>query len=396
VACSAVALAACAGEPLIFPDWTIDVPQGVLVMEYAGVPLEERTGEPIRMARDLEIGRYNEDPDYSFYRAFGLAVDEQGRIYVANSGTSEILVYDAEGLFVRRLGREGQGPGELSDPYEATFAAGKLTVEDDGNGRLSIWDAGGNHVGEVLEPVAGSLRALDDGSYVGIATEVSREAMPARRERYLAHVSADGEQIARITLLPDLGTDTGIVVPDAYGWSAVARDGSVYMTPAAEYEVFSFALDGTIEWALRATWTRTPITQEIIDGVQPYLDTMPEAQRPAPEWPQAMPALRSVWVDGHGHVYVVPYTYVNETLMLSTVVSNPLWADLGTMPPAPEVLPVDVYSPDGELLFAGTIEAGGQHIIGWQDARGDHVYRISTDWDTGESFVERFRLIEPF
>jgi hypothetical protein len=150
-----------------------------------------------------------------------------------------------------------------------------------------------------------------------------------------------------------------------------------------------------MNWALRATWERAPITQEIIDGVQPYLQTLPERQR-EPEWPEAMPALRFVWVDGHGHIYVVPYVYVNETLTLGIVTSNPIWSELGPVPDPPEFLPVDVYSPEGALLFAGMIESGGQHMLGWSDARGDHVYRMSTDWDTGERFLERLRLIEPF
>ncbi len=39
----------------------IPVPEGTRIIEYAGVPIEERTGEPIRMVRDLEIGRNTED-----------------------------------------------------------------------------------------------------------------------------------------------------------------------------------------------------------------------------------------------------------------------------------------------------------------------------------------------
>lgn len=396
-ALSAGTLSACS-EPLVFSDWTIDVPEGTRILEHAGVPLAERGGEPIRMERDLEIGRNSEDPDYTFYRAWSLAVDDEGRMYVCNNGTSEVFVYDDDGRFVRRFGREGQGPGEFGEIYEATFAAGKLTVEDEGNNRLSMWDTDGNNLGEIptFARSFGITRGLDDGSYVGAYTEFFRDETPPRGERWLVHVSTEGEPIARITELPQLGDETGIEVPHPAAWPTAARDGSVYMTPGAEYEVFSFALDGTMKWALRSTWTRTPITQEIIDGVQPYIESIPEPQRPTPEWPETMPALRFVWVDGHGHVYVVPYTYVNETLMLSTVTSNPIWADLGPMPPAPELLPVDVYSPDGELLFAGMIESAGQHTLGWQDARGDHVYRRSTDWDTGETFLERLRLIEPF
>jgi hypothetical protein len=42
-ACLLLAVAACSTEPLYFPDWTIPVPEGTPVIEYGGVPREERT-----------------------------------------------------------------------------------------------------------------------------------------------------------------------------------------------------------------------------------------------------------------------------------------------------------------------------------------------------------------
>lgn len=397
IALAFFATAACT-EPLEFPDWSIPVAEGTRVIEYAGVPLDERDGEPIRLVRDLEIGRDAVAAEYAFYRAWSVAVDDTGQMYVVNAGSSEVLVFDPDGRFVRRLGQEGQGPGEFGDIYEATFAAGRLTVEDGGNGRLSAWAPDGTHLGEVptFARTFGVSRGLADGSYVGEYSEFFRDETPSRRERWVAHASAAGELIRRIVELPDLSQEGGIEVPHPYETFAVALDGTVYMTPTAEYEVFAFTLDGQMRWALRATWARTPITQEIIDGVQPYVDSFPPGRGPDPVWPDTMPALRHVWVDGHGHLYVVPYFYFNETLSVSTISDNPMWADLGPMPPAAELLPVDVYSRDGELLFAGMIESAGQHSVGWNDALGDHVYRMSRDWDTGELFLERLRLLEPF
>ncbi len=392
---AAVALSACS-DPLVFPDWTVEVPDGVRVIEYAGTPLDERNGEPIRMLRDLEIGRGTDDPDYSFYRPYGLAVDDDGRMYVGDSGTSQMVVHDADGRFIRRFGRQGQGPGEFGDIYEATYAAGEITVLDGDNHRLSKWDTDGNQVAAfpLFDRALGNLSGLDDGTYVGSYTHYFREG---RREGYMVHIAMDGALLNRIARLPQLGPGTGTFgVPHPRAVFTASRDGSIYMTPGREYEVFAYRPDGEMRWALRSTWKRHTVTQQIVDGLDPYLQALPEQQRPQVEWPELMPALQFVWVDGHGHLYVVPYEYVNEALMLGTVTGNPRWAELGSPPPAPDLLPVDVYSADGELLFAGMIESGGQHTLGWQAARGDHIYRLSTDWDTGERFLERFRLNEPF
>ena len=56
------AAAACS-EPLEFADWTIPVPEGTRVIEYAPVGMEERGPEAIRLVEDLVIGTDLSDPD---------------------------------------------------------------------------------------------------------------------------------------------------------------------------------------------------------------------------------------------------------------------------------------------------------------------------------------------
>jgi hypothetical protein len=238
------------------------------------------------------------------------------------------------------------------------------------------------------------LRGLQDGSLLGgyyIFGDSESE-----REEYVVHLSAAGEQLATIVKLPQFDVDRNFGVPHPIPSATAARSGEVYMTPALEYEVFSFSLAGEMDWALRATWQRTPITQDVKDQVRPYQQKLPEGAVPEIQWPEEMPALSYVRVDGHGHIYVVPYVHVNEIRMLGLVTGRAPWQDLGPPPEPAEFLPVDVYSPEGELLFAGMMESAGQHWIGWDDALGDHVYRVSRDWETGERFLERLRLVEPF
>ena len=167
-------------------------------------------------------------------------------------------------------------------------------------------------------------------------------------------------------------------------------------SPAAEYEVFSYSLTGKIEWALRATWEREPVTADIRDDLDPYLRIIREqgGRVPEIEWPQELPALRYALADGHGHLYVFPYVYFNEMSMLRNL--NPRYADLPPLPEAPELLPVDVYSSDGERLYAGMIESHGGFVLYWDDARGDYIYQLTTDFETGETYLAKFRLVEPF
>jgi hypothetical protein len=52
----------------------------------------------------------------------------------------------------------------------------------------------------------------------------------------------------------------------------------------------------------------------------------------------------------------------------------------------PESVPVDVYSPDGELLAAGIVPQT------WTYSRSDHVYALRGDADLDQTTVVRYRL----
>jgi hypothetical protein len=48
------------------------------------------------------------------FRVRGAVLLRDGSIAVANNGTHEARVYGLDGKLLRRIGREGDGPGELS------------------------------------------------------------------------------------------------------------------------------------------------------------------------------------------------------------------------------------------------------------------------------------------
>ncbi len=159
----AMTLTACTPEPLQFADWTIPVPEGTPVIEYAAVPMEERT-EKIELVKDLVIDR-GDSPDSAFYRPSSLAVDRKGRIYVLDSGNNRVQVFDPSGGLVCTLGGEGEGPGELSRPSHIVIAGEQVVVADQGNRKFSFWDLNGSHIQDVSLPFRG--RPVDVYSSAG-------------------------------------------------------------------------------------------------------------------------------------------------------------------------------------------------------------------------------------
>lgn len=57
------------------------------MLEYQGVARADRT-QQIELIEDLAIG--SDEPDYAFYQPPRAAVDENGRLYVADSGNRRI------------------------------------------------------------------------------------------------------------------------------------------------------------------------------------------------------------------------------------------------------------------------------------------------------------------
>lgn len=79
-----------------------------------------------------------------FYGPRGLALDEQGRLYVADTGNKRIQVFDAGGRFVAQFGGAGALPGQLNEPVGLAFdSQGTIWVADTWNRRVQQLTAQG-------------------------------------------------------------------------------------------------------------------------------------------------------------------------------------------------------------------------------------------------------------
>jgi predicted membrane-bound mannosyltransferase/DNA-binding beta-propeller fold protein YncE len=105
---------------------------------------------------------------FSFPRA--VAVDGQGKIYVADSGNNRIQVFNADGTFLRQWGStckldtkegcQGDGGGQFNEPWGiAVDPDGNVYVADTWNHRIQKFDKDGKFLGMwgVFESTAGEL-----------------------------------------------------------------------------------------------------------------------------------------------------------------------------------------------------------------------------------------------
>jgi hypothetical protein len=380
--------AATCGEPLEFAAWEIPVPAGTRVIEYAPIAMEHRT-ERVALVEDLVIGRNALESSNALYLAFDLAVDQSGTIYVADTGNHRIQVFDEAANFLRTLGRQGQGPGEFQRAREITLAGDELVILDAQNARFSRWALDGTHLGDhaIGANYLGNILGLGDGSVVAmqdVPTAVGGE------RTIVGLWSSEGRAIGRyadlqvpggLLTVTRGGRSMGISVPAPLPSIAIGGATDVYVSTTSEYQVHAFSSTREMTWALRVAQRAIRLPDDWIEeSLRILRSRVPDVSRTEVAFPQALPVLEGLQVDGHGHLYV--FHYVLE-------MPRPPGPPDPREPPAERA--VDVYSADGERLFSGTTT-----IRSWNAALGDYIYRVENDRETEERIVARYRLLEPF
>jgi YD repeat-containing protein len=210
-----------------------------------------------RVESAVKIGGGDAADNAQFYEKMGrtdVDADGQGRIYVLDSGGPRVQIFDAQGKFMRSIGKSGEGPGEMKMPSQiAVSRDAKLAVFDMGLQRISIfdaqgkllrdqlvqgpvrdmmWDAQGNLVVASGGRAGDALEAFDAAGKVVWSQHATEAAVPAGGRRIFVEVG--NETVAPRLALASNG-DMYRGSESEYGLSRIAR-GTVTQTWSREYE----------------------------------------------------------------------------------------------------------------------------------------------------------------
>lgn len=85
------------------------------------------------------------EPTDGFWGPRAVVVDNQGQVYVADTGNKRVRVYTADGQWLRDIGSGGSGNGQLDEPSGLTISPnGLLYVADTWNRRISVFNLDGS------------------------------------------------------------------------------------------------------------------------------------------------------------------------------------------------------------------------------------------------------------
>lgn len=226
-------------------------PDGAFVTEF---------GSLCRLAEGAAAGCVDPDGDGplqlgdgQFYEPWGVAVGQDGEIFVADTWNGRIQVFDAEGNFLRKWGYFNTTNGELGDPNAmfgprglAIDAAGNLLVADTGNKRILQFSpagalvnqtgGGGVILGRFEEPTDVAVDPRDGSIFVA-------DNWNQRIQKLDPALTPLAEWAVPGWLSQDINDKPSVTV---------ATNGDVYASDPESYRVLVFDPNGTLKGSFGA------------------------------------------------------------------------------------------------------------------------------------------------
>ncbi|HEU4322675.1 MAG TPA: flippase activity-associated protein Agl23 [Roseiflexaceae bacterium] len=176
-----------------------------------------------------------------FFGPRGIAVDDQGRVYLADTGNKRVVVMDSEGNFLFQWGSKGNAPGAFNEPIGvAVDGMGRVYVADTWNSRVQVFERGPNDqinpAPSVTWPMAGWQPNTYDDPYLSVTRDGDVYASLPGRNQVL---KMDQRGVVSLRW-GGRGTDTAsLTLPSGL---AVAPDGTVFVVDRGNNRVMHFQL----------------------------------------------------------------------------------------------------------------------------------------------------------
>ena len=235
-----------------------------------------------------------------------IAVDDKQNIYVTDMKLNNIKVFDHSGDYVRTIGKQGQGPGELNMPTGIQITPeGELMVEEVLNRRLSFFTPEGKFLRSTSTADKTSLTGLIIGPKGNM---VGRELVLEENKMWWAIKKFDKDLTGLFTVdqveFPN-PLQGKINLFDLMIVFDIDQDGNIIYGISKEYEIKYLSPDGKHIKSITKKFDPTKITDEDKEEI---LERMPETGqinlKERIEFPKYYPAFQNFTIDEKGQIFV--------------------------------------------------------------------------------------------
>ena len=317
---------------------------GVTIVENARPATGSRLGWRVGEAPAVSIGALEGDEVYQLYAVEDATRLSDGRVAVANGGTSEIRFFSADGGYLESWGALGEGPGEFAqwDPEAVgTWPGDSIVAAAWWRGQIVIFDADGNpgRTATLGEGRFSFLGLMPDGQILGkpsllIGMNFGAGGSTLRRqEAEFAVIAPTGEIRASLGTQPGdewYFSPTGPAGrPHPFGRSVLAAVwGPLAVVSANDsYEIRAYDSDGVLAKIVRRDHELRPPTQAELDAwsTDSYADRSEEDQARLSALFEGMtlvdffPAFSALHSDPLGYLWVQEYRFPEQNENVWTV-----------------------------------------------------------------------------
>jgi hypothetical protein len=323
-----VLLASCSSAP------EVEIPDKVASLENLTVISTSISDVP-----ELHIERvtqYGDTDEVIIGRMGVVAIDDVGRVYIADDSRFLIHVYEPNGSYLTQIGREGGGPGEFRRITSVVPHGDFIHVMDRSSMRISRFHmsdysfaedveipSGGDNDGRYL-PHPTRLSVIDSDHYMihfGVGLTVNSESDPMIAGRVLNWKGRTFEEDityifpANKAVVDRQGGSQRMMAADYKRSSHLVMDiGSNIIHSWTEDLLFKFYdADGVYQKAVYVPYEKAPLNRndvlaEYTDVAEPWISMIRND-----EMPDTWPAFRKMVADDKGRIWVSLITSDPET-----------------------------------------------------------------------------------
>lgn len=331
-------LAGCgeSAEPVLDP--VVRDSAGVLIQEFPARVIDRPASFRLAEAPDVRIGVVEGSPEYQWTRPVAAGRLSDGGFAVLEQVPAEVRVFDRSGEFVRRVGAEGDGPGELRSPVGLVVLPGDtILVWDRGSRRLNWFSAAGALQRELTLREPGGIRTVrrvalsPSGALVVLGAATTEEDLANQgrvRERWqVVPVERNGDAGPPLGTIPgteravhvqrsDAGEVVSVNVQGRWWWGEGFAWGSrrgVWTADRLSFEARHFDTVRGLDRIVRVMAPDRPFTGALIDSlhrveldreVDPEIRELWRADFQDRQYPQGVPPVAAVFGDAADRVWI--------------------------------------------------------------------------------------------
>jgi DNA-binding beta-propeller fold protein YncE len=177
----------------------------------------------------------------SFWGPRGVAVDSEGRVFVADTGNKRIVIFDEDGNYITQFGTGGFDPGQFDEPVGVAIASdGTVYVTDTWNQRVQSFTPSADGMSYI------PLQQWDVNAWFGQSLE-NKPFIAVSEDGQVFITDPEGYRVIQFTSTGEFVRTWGDfgIGTDEIGLAAgvaVAPDGAIWVTDAGNNRLMKFIL----------------------------------------------------------------------------------------------------------------------------------------------------------